>query len=190
MTGDPHHSSEHATIVEGGIVHLDARAEEEALDVSDVQWDDAPAFILFWALAAVVFTQFFTRYVMNSSLGWTEEIARYLLIGVAFIGSVMATRKGSHIAIEVFYIYMPRGLRRVLSTAVDVILIGIYGWFTLLCAQLAMRTQSMMVSLELPKSTIYWTVTVGFAGMTIYQLLRAIRHWRTGTSHLIDPPGA
>jgi TRAP-type C4-dicarboxylate transport system permease small subunit len=101
----------------------------------------------------------------------------------------MATRKGSHIAIEVFYVFMPRTMRRVLSTAIDVILVGIYAWFAWLSAVLSMRTQSLMVSIDLPKSVIYWTVAAGFAGMTIYQLRRTIRHLRSGTSHLIDPPG-
>jgi hypothetical protein len=149
MTGDKgNRPEEHPTIVEDGVVHLDIRAEEEALDISDLQWDDAPAFLLLWALAGVVFLQFFTRYVLNDSYGWTEEIARYLLIGLAFVGCVMATRKGSHIAIEVFYIFMPRGMRRVLSTVIDVILIGIYAWFAWLTADLSMRTNSLMVSIK------------------------------------------
>jgi TRAP-type C4-dicarboxylate transport system permease small subunit len=84
---------------------------------------------------------------------------------------------------------MPRGLRRLVSTAVDLIVVGVYGWFTWLCVKLAMRTQSIMVSLELPKSTIYWVVAVGFAVMTFYQLRRAVRHLRAGTNDLIDPPG-
>jgi TRAP-type C4-dicarboxylate transport system permease small subunit len=190
MTVDPKKTSgEHGIIVEDGVVHLDIRAEEEALDLSDLQWDDTPAFLLLWILAAVVFAQFFTRYVLNDSLGWTEEIARYLLIGLTFVGCVMATRKGSHIAIEVFYVFMPRNMRRVLSTAIDVILVGVYAWFAWLSAVLSMRTQSLMVSIDLPKSVIYWTVAAGFAGMTIYQLRRTIRHLRSGTSHLIDPPG-
>jgi TRAP-type C4-dicarboxylate transport system permease small subunit len=190
MTGDKgNRPEEHPTIVEDGVVHLDIRAEEEALDISDLQWDDAPAFLLLWALAGVVFLQFFTRYVLNDSYGWTEEIARYLLIGLAFVGCVMATRKGSHIAIEVFYIFMPRGMRRVLSTAIDVILIGIYAWFAWLTADLSMRTNSLMVSIDVPKSVIYWTVAAGFAGMTYYQLRRTVQNFRSGTSHLIDPPG-
>jgi TRAP-type C4-dicarboxylate transport system permease small subunit len=190
MTGDEiRRPEEHATVVEDGIVHLDIRTEDEALDVSDIQWDDAPAFILFWLLAIVVFLQFFTRYVLNDSLGWTEEIARYLLIGVAFIGSIMAVRKGSHIAIEVFYTFMPKTMRRVLSTAVDLILIGVYAWFTWICVKLGMRTFSMMVSLDLPKSVIYWGVAIGFGGMTLYQIRRSILNLHSGTSNLIDPPG-
>jgi TRAP-type C4-dicarboxylate transport system permease small subunit len=42
--------------------------------------EDWLAFAIFWALAAIVFLQFFTRYVLNDSVAWTEEIARYGLI--------------------------------------------------------------------------------------------------------------
>jgi TRAP-type C4-dicarboxylate transport system permease small subunit len=188
MTGDRHESHEPATIVEDGVLHLDEAAEAAAIDVSDIQWDDVPAFLLFWALALVVFAQFFTRYVLNDSLGWTEEIARYLLIGVTFIGAVIATRKGTHIAIEMVYAYLPRRLRQALSAGVDVVLVGFYAWLAWQGAKLAMRTNSLMVSIELPKSIIYWSVAVGFAGMALYQLWRLVRHIRTGTSPLIDPP--
>lgn len=43
--------------------------EDEPVDLSDLRPEDSVVFVLFWALAVVVFLQFFTRYVLNSSLG-------------------------------------------------------------------------------------------------------------------------
>ena len=65
---------------------------EEHIDLSDVRWDDSLVFITFWALAFVVFLQFFTRYVLNDSFAWTEESAINCLVVVVFLGSVMCTR--------------------------------------------------------------------------------------------------
>ncbi len=161
--------------------------EEQEIDLSDLQWDDSLVFLIFWVLAFVVFLQFFTRYVLNDSLGWTEEIARFLLIGVTFTGSIMATRKNSHIAVEFLYRWVPRGIRRVAQAALDLIAIGFFGVMTALTAQLAQRTQQMMVSIDVPKSYVYWFVCACFVAMTIYALVNGARHLRTGTSKLIDP---
>jgi hypothetical protein len=80
----------------------DQKPEQHLIHVEDVEVEidhypeDWLAFALFWALGFIVFLQFFTRYVLNDSLAWTEEIARYGLMCVTFIGGAMvraATRR-------------------------------------------------------------------------------------------------
>jgi TRAP-type C4-dicarboxylate transport system permease small subunit len=159
---------------------------DEPIDLSDVHWSDALVLVVFWLLAFIVFLQFFTRYVLNDSIAWTEEIARYFLIAVTFIGSVTAVRKQSHIAVEFLYRWFSRPLRRALSTAVDVIAVAFYAALAAWSAQIALRTQSMMVSVDIQKSLIYWGVAACFAVMAVLAFRIAIRHGRTGTSPLID----
>jgi TRAP-type C4-dicarboxylate transport system permease small subunit len=161
--------------------------EDEPIDLSDLRWDDAIVFVAFWGLAVVVFLQFFTRYVLNNSFGWTEEIARYLLIAVTFTGAVMAVRKQSHIAVEFMFRWFPRSLRRVLQTLIDVVSLVFYAALTWFSMGLAGNTRQKMVSIPVPKSIIYWAVAACFAAMTVYALIVAVRHWRSGTSRLIDP---
>lgn len=156
-------------------------------DISDIRLMDAPVIIVFWLLAFVVFLQFFTRYVLNNSLGWTEEIARYLLIGVTFIGAISAVRRESHIAVELVYRWLPRPLRYALQITVDLVSLVFFTSMTWLCTQMAQRTFQKMVSINVPKSTVYWIVAACFAGMAIYALVVLIRHVRSGTSRLIDP---
>lgn len=158
---------------------------DEHLDMSDITWDDSLVFISFWVLAGVVFLQFFTRYVLNDSYSWTEEIARYLLIWVTFFGLFMVVRKQSNVAVEVFYRWLPLGVRRVLSTVVDIIAVAFYAAVTYLCIQLALRTQQSMTSIDVPKAAIYWGVTFGLAVATLYAAIIARRHWRTGSSPLV-----
>ena len=95
--------------------------EDGYVDLSDVSWLDAPALIVFWALMLIVMLQFFTRYVLNDSLGWTEEIARYLLIFVTFIGAITCTRLGAHIFLEFFYRYLPRWMIKPVTVIVEII---------------------------------------------------------------------
>ncbi len=164
-------------------IHID----EDSIDLSDLRWDDTLVLVVFWVLAFVVFLQFFTRYVLNDSLGWTEEIARFLLIAVTFIGSIMAVRKRSHIAVEFVYRWIPRTGRRVAQALIDLVSIVFYSALCGLSAQLAGRTQQMMVSIDVPKSLVYWGVSACFGAMTLYAARNAWQNLRTGTSPLIDP---
>ena len=82
-------------------------ATDEAVDLSGTPFEAWVALVLFWALAGVVFTQFFTRYALNDSASWTEEIARYLLIGVVFVGASIGVAKNNHIQVDLLYRYLP-----------------------------------------------------------------------------------
>jgi len=163
---------------------------EEDEDLTGFQWDDGLVLSVFWALAFVVFLQFFTRYVLNNSLGWTEEIARFLLIAVTFLGAIMAVRRESHIAVELAFRWLSRPVRKALQYFIDIVSIVFYGFMGFLCTQVAGRTQQKMVSLNFPKSSIYWFISACFLAMTIYALIVFWRHWRTGSSRLIDPETA
>lgn len=161
--------------------------EDEEVDLSDLRWEDGIVLVAFWVLAVVVFLQFFTRYVLNDSLGWTEEIARYLLIAVTFVGCVMATRKHSHIAVEFIYRWAPRPVRRLAQAVIDLVCVAFFAAMAVFSWQIAGRTMQMMVSIDVPKSIIYHVVSLCFAAMAAHAAWRAVRHLRTGSSRLIDP---
>src|SRR5207245_5510697 len=70
---------------------------DDEVRLSIYGWEDWIVLAVFWVLAVVVFYQVFTRYVLNDAAGWTEEIARYLLVAVTFLFGAMAVRRGTHI---------------------------------------------------------------------------------------------
>ena len=47
---------------------------------------EAVLFVLVLTLLALVILQVFTRYVLQSSLPWTEEVARMVLVWLVMIG--------------------------------------------------------------------------------------------------------
>ena len=50
-------------------------------------------------LASVVMLQVVARYMLNAPPFWTEELARFLLIWLTFLGAVAAHREGEHISV-------------------------------------------------------------------------------------------
>src|SRR6187402_2043021 len=87
-------------------------AEDEVVDLSRTIAEGWISLALFWLLGLTVFYQFVTRYVMNDSAAWTEEVARYMLIGVVFIGVAIGVAKNMAIQVDFFYRYFPAAVGR------------------------------------------------------------------------------
>lgn len=161
---------------------------DEAIDLSHTPVEAWVAVALFWALAGVVFTQFFTRYALNNSASWTEEIARYLLIGTVFVGAAIGVAKNNHIQVDLLYRWLPPWLARVMSTVVDALRIAFFGamsWYTLLMMQKMGNYQ--MTIIDLPMNIVYGVCLFGFVAMTLRSVWVARVHWRRGYSVLERP---
>jgi TRAP-type C4-dicarboxylate transport system permease small subunit len=161
-------------------VHLIVAKDEEV--VIEHYPEDWIAFVLFWALAIIVFLQFFTRYIMNDSLSWTEEIARYGLMSLAFIGGAVVTRKKAHIAVELASNLMgPGPMRSALLALVDfvtLVFMALLAYFSVTIIE-RMHAQTMTV-FELPMSIVYAGVGLGCFMMLARQIQVVWRNARDG----------
>ncbi len=161
---------------------------DEPIDLSIYGAEDWVSFVLFWLLAFIVFYQVFTRYFLNDPAGWTEEIARYFLVAVVFIGASMSVRKNNHIQVDVFYRFMPRRLARGMALLVDLIRIGFFGYAAWLNWLLLERIGSQrMAIVELPMGWVFGAMLFGFILMFLRSLQVGWRHWRQGYSVLERP---
>jgi len=163
-------------------------AVDEAVDLSSTPVEGWLALALFWALAGVVFTQFITRYVFNDSASWTEEIARYLLIGTVFVGAAIGVAKNNHIQVDFLYRYLPPAVSRWLSRAVDVLRIAFFAAMTVLTVLMMQKMGNyQMTIIDLPMNIVYGVCLFGFAAMAVRSVWVARVHWRRGYSVLERP---
>ena len=175
---------EEKIIDEKGEFHI----HEEAVDLSHYRFEDWFAFAIFWVLAVVIFYQFFTRYALNDSASWTEEIARYLLIATAFVGAAINVRKNNHIQVDFLYRFLPHGVNRALSTLVDLMRMAFLAycvWLTI--ALMGKIGSSRMAIIDWPIGIVYGFVAAGFALMTWRSAGVAVANWRRGASVLERP---
>ena len=163
-------------------------AVDDAVDLSSTPIEAWASLALFWALGGVVFTQFFTRYFLNDSASWTEEIARYLLIGVVFVGASIGVAKNNHIQVDLLFRYLPAKAGRALALVVDALRIAFFfsmTWFTVLMMQKMGAYQMTIV--DLPMNIVYSVVLFGFSAMALRSLWVARVHWKRGYSVLERP---
>lgn len=163
-------------------------SDEVPVDLRDYGPEDWIAFVLFWALAGVVFLQFFTRYVLNDSLAWTEEIARYLLIGTVFVGASIGVARNNHIQVDLLYRWLPDVVGRWMSVGVDAVRTVFFAAMSILTLQMMGKMGNYkMTIIDLPMNIVYGVCLFGFAAMTVRSLWVARIHWRRGYSVLQRP---
>jgi TRAP-type C4-dicarboxylate transport system permease small subunit len=158
------------------------------VDLSVYAVEDWFTLVLFWVMAAAVFLQFFTRYVLNDSYAWTEEIATYCLVVIVFVGAAMCVRLGRHIQVDFLFRYLPTGIARVLATIIDIIRIVFFAYGAYLVWQfISLIPDETMTTIDLPKSIVYGPVCVGFILMCLRAIQVAVDNWRRGYSVLERP---
>ena len=78
------------------------------------------------SMAVIVVVQVCCRYLLNHSLFWSEEIARYLLVWLSFLGAAAAYYRGAHPGIDVLSAWLGPGLRRVKTIMVHLVCLGLF----------------------------------------------------------------
>ena len=163
-------------------------AVDEEVDLSGTPVEAWVALGFFWLLGATVFYQFFTRYVLNNSASWTEEIARYLLIAVVFTGATIGVAKNNHIQVDFFYKFMPAWLSKFMNHLVDIMRITFFGAATVLTGQMMEKLGTYkMTIIDLPMNLVYGVVMAGFAAMFFRAIWVMKVHWQRGYTVLQRP---
>jgi len=179
----------HQTTVES-IVHSFEEADEQQqhVSLSGYAFEDWFCLALFWVMGALVFLQFFTRYVLNDSFAWTEELAVYALIGVVFMGSAMCVRMCRHIQVDFLYRYLPKGLARVLATLIDLLRTLFFGYAVwLVYRYIDLVGVEPMTTIFWDKAYVYWLALAGFVMMFVRSVQVSVQNWRQGYSVLENP---
>ena len=178
-------------------VHTPISAEELAhafedetprVDLRVYAVEDWLTLVLFWLMALAVFLQFFTRYVLNNSFAWTEEIATNCLVVIVFMGSIMCVRLGRHIQVDLLFHFLPPGAARALATLIDVIRTAFFAYAAyLVWTFMSLIEGESMTTVNLPKSLVYGPVCLAFVLMALRSLQVAVGNWRRGYSTLERP---
>ncbi|WP_243545691.1 TRAP transporter small permease [Pseudodesulfovibrio tunisiensis] len=78
-------------------------------------------------MATMVFAltlQVFMRFVLSSSLAWTEELSRYSFIWTVYMGGVLAVKHSQHVRITAQFLIFPPKVRVVVIMFTDLLWIA------------------------------------------------------------------
>lgn len=112
----------------------------------------------------LLFINVFTRYCFGYSIKWAEELTRYLLIWVTFIGSSVCVRKQKHVGIDVLLTKCPIGMRWIIKLIIAIIgllfsiVLTVYGWEITSSVILSKQLSPAMM---LPMYLVYISIPIG-----------------------------
>lgn len=120
--------------------------------------------------SVVLFLNVVLRFGFNSGWEWAEEVARYTIVWIVFIGGSICARKGMHLAVDAVAIRLKEANQRILRMFVDVvcflfsIYLVLYGYEMV---DLARETEQLTAALEIPIYWVYLAIPVGGALMSV-----------------------
>nr|WP_245247342.1 MULTISPECIES: TRAP transporter small permease [unclassified Paenibacillus] len=127
-------------------------------------------------MAILVFGNVVLRYLFNSGITWSEEMARFLFIWLVLLGAVAAFKDNSHLGVDMLVKRLSKPLKKIVFIISNVILLFVLylvvegSWkITLLNAG------STAPATGLPLTLIYGTGIVMGVGMALIVIIKLYR---------------
>lgn len=111
------------------------------------------------------------RYVLNSGIVWSEEVATGCFVWSVFIGAVAVFKHRGHVGVDLVVKRLPLGLQKVVTTLMDIILVLLNGYMTYLSFLYIQSSYVKMTPvLGISSAYISSSVLIAFFMMTIYSI--------------------
>ena len=115
-------------------------------------------------MSVVVFTNVTMRYITGGSIVWAEEVARYAMVWLTFLGAGPVLRIGGHIAIENLQDALPLAAAQWIRGGVALSMAGLGVGMVWMGVEYMKRAQfQMTASTQIPFSYVYAAIPLGGA---------------------------
>ncbi|TVP52233.1 MAG: TRAP transporter small permease [Halomonas sp.] len=123
------------------------------------------------ALIGVITLQIVSR-VLFTAVGWTEEVARFLLVWITFLAGTLAFQRGRHIAVTFAVDALPTRLRQLARLAALMIMLA-FMITLIVIGYRYMQVQSFQksASLRLSMTYVYAVIPISAAIMAWYAVV-------------------
>lgn len=122
--------------------------------------------------------QVVSRYVFNTGFSWTEESARYMMVLMVFIGAVVCTKQGIHVAVDALEEMFSKAapVLKIIQHLVMLVYCGVVFYFGLqILETAAMQTSPNM---KIPMNYIYIFFPIAMVFIALYTVRHIVAVFR------------
>jgi TRAP-type C4-dicarboxylate transport system permease small subunit len=126
------------------------------------------------AMSIIIILQVFQRYVVQQSLDWPEELARYLFIFAVYIGSSFAASERRHLEVTIVRTVFGAKIGNyftILAYLITVIFCGIMFVWGIMMVQFVIESNQVAPALQFPMWIAYICIPLGFLLMALRTII-------------------
>lgn len=135
------------------------------IDAAVSKVEGALSVVLFLAMVAVVCWSVICRYVLKIPFLQSEELARYLMIFIVYIGTSIGVKNRSHIGVEVFVDMIPGKLNKKVRIFTEILCLLMFVVLFVLSLQMMshlISTKQMTTTTQVPTAVVFSCLPLGF----------------------------
>jgi len=141
-----------------------------------MRWLEPVLATILAVLVTMVLANVIGRYLLGAGITWTDEMARFLVVWLTFLGAVLGLARGAHIGMDIVVSALPalpaRALR-LFALALMVVFLAAWAWYALELVQRSMTFRTP--ALGVPRGYVY-SVAPASAFLMLLVCLR--QFWR------------
>lgn len=132
----------------------------------------AALIVLLAAMALIIFANVVLRYGTSASIEWAEEVARYLMVWLTFLGAGPVLRYGGHIAVENLQDALPGRAAMALRALIAALLLAFFAFMVVYGVLYVQRAQFQMTpTTQVSMAWVYAAMPVGGGLLLLHWLL-------------------
>ena len=135
------------------------------------RWVEYLLFGLGFSMALVVALQVFFRYGLNHSLFWSEELARFMLVWLSFLGASTAYKRGVHPGVDLLTERLSTSYQKICRHLVHIVSLMLFAVMIVYGVQFAYVIRAQISpALYLPKWAVFAIIPASGLIFTIHCL--------------------
>ena len=138
-------------------------------------------------IVVVVSVQVISRKFLGTSIRWSEEVALFFMIWMAFISMAVGVQKGLHIAVGLFYNMLPPTAAKIVNKIDQIIVLG-FGVFMVYYGALLVEStmSSTLPATQWPAGVEYLMIPVSGVFIVYFSLIAIFGLERYQHPHLYE----
>jgi TRAP-type transport system small permease protein len=126
-------------------------------------------------MVVVVFTQVIFRFILQQPLSWSEEVARYVFVGIIWMGAAVLVKHDGHPGMDLLTRTLPSFWRRAIRIAVNVLVAATLGTvvitgFKLMYDNMSQPSPAMELPMGIPYAAIPLSAAIMLLNLFFYVL--------------------